>query len=153
MAGRRFRREDQGGNKFFGEPHLTGAQWECLKDMKYVVQNLLNFNPPYSGNLMKSLLALEKAMFDSEMAMVYLLPKEAMERDWVRDLISEGKRVYFRNSTVFEALNSINNDYPVSIIHSHFSYIDDYKGIIRFKRDHPGIKTVFHSSNLFLCVL
>ena len=112
--------------------------------MKYVVQNLLNFNPPYSGNLMKSLLALEKAMFDSEMAMVYLFPKEAMERDWVRDLISEGKRVYFRNSTVFEALNSINNDYPVSIIHSHFSYIDDYKGIIRFKRDHPEIKTVFH---------
>ena len=81
--------------------------------MKYVVQNLLNFNPPYSGNLMKSLLALEKAMFDSEMAMVYLFPKEAMERDWVRDLISEGKRVYFRNSTVFDALNSINNDYPV----------------------------------------
>ncbi len=98
---------------------------------------------------MKSLLALEKAMLDSGMGMVYLFPKEAMERDWVRDLISEGKRVYFRNSTVFEALNRINNDYPISIIHSHFSYIDDYKGIIRFKRDHPEIKTVFHHHNAF----
>ena len=98
---------------------------------------------------MKSLLALEKAMFDSGMGMVYLFPKEAMERDWVRDLISEGKRVYFRNSTVFEALDRINNDYPVSIIHSHFSYIDDYKGIIRFKRDHPEMKTVFHHHDAY----
>lgn len=112
--------------------------------MIYIVQNLLNYAAPYPGNFINSLICLEHELTEMNIGMVYLFPKKAEGLEWLNKMVEEGHKVFYGASGDEKIYETIALEYPISIIHSHFAFTEEYKAINRFVRRHPEVKTVFH---------
>ena len=114
--------------------------------MIYIVQNC-NYAAKYPGNFMSSLFYLDNY---SDYKFIYIFPDYAKELYWVKDMISEGKIVCFKNKNSFyNVINDIINKYSVKIIHTHFYDFDEYKALHRVKMYNPNIKLILHHHGLF----
>lgn len=112
--------------------------------MIFIVQNLLNYAAPYPGNFINSLICLEHELTEMNIGMVYLFPKKAEGLEWLNKMVEEGHKVFYGASGDEKIYETIALEYPISIIHSHFAFTEEYKAINRFVRRHPEVKTVFH---------
>lgn len=82
------------------------------------------YNAPYGGNFIKSLLRLEEALKNNGIDMIYLLAQDASDKEWVNDLISAGKTVYFLGGPFHKdlaLLKEILTRHNIRFIHAHFA--------------------------------
>lgn len=92
------------------------------ENRKNVLQ-LMNYNAPYKGNFIQSILCLETKLKAENIEMIYLFEKETAAREWARELIDEGKKIYFlKGSNIKDIffINSLIRKHKIGIIHTHF---------------------------------
>jgi glycosyltransferase involved in cell wall biosynthesis len=98
------------------------------KKMESVLQ-VMDYAAPYEGNFIPSIKNLEEHLKGIGVRLIYMFPTSAEKIEWVKQLIKQGKAVYFINSSFFSKkvkysnikyLNRIIRNEEVSIIHTHF---------------------------------
>ncbi len=88
------------------------------ENRKNVLQ-LMNYNAPYKGNFIQSILCLETKLKAENIEMIYLFEKETAAREWARELINEGKKIYFlKGSNIKDIffINSLIRKHKIGII-------------------------------------
>jgi glycosyltransferase involved in cell wall biosynthesis len=89
------------------------------------VLQFMSYKAPYRGNFISSLLRLEARIKAEGLEVVYLFQdKEASKRQWVQELIAEGKNIYFLTGKKAKDLSIIYKiliKYKIKIIHTHFA--------------------------------
>jgi glycosyltransferase involved in cell wall biosynthesis len=88
------------------------------------VLQFTSYDAPYKGNFISSLLRLEARIKEEGVHMVYLFQyKETAARQWVQELIAEGKNIYFLSGKKAKDLSivyKILRKHKIKIIHTHF---------------------------------
>ncbi len=92
--------------------------------MKHIVLQVLNYCPIYRGNFIDSMEALNEELCCSGGENIYLFVEaKAKERDWVQELIRNGKKVYFltgKRSQDANIVRRIVEKEKVVFVHTHF---------------------------------
>jgi glycosyltransferase involved in cell wall biosynthesis len=85
------------------------------------------YSAPYKGNFISSIQGLETKIKTEGIDMVYLFQiREMPDRQWIKELIAEGKNVYFlsgRSTKDFSLIYDIMKKHNIGIIHTHFTGI------------------------------
>ena len=107
---------------------------------------LCDYQAPYGGNFIPSLMALEAALEGYGVCIVYVFPEEAKKRDWYTYLEKMGRTVttFSKNRSKWKLLRDIQrllHNYHISILHSHFFSIPIIEAV-SFRN--PAIKVVAH---------
>jgi glycosyltransferase involved in cell wall biosynthesis len=94
------------------------------------VLQFMSYNAPYKGSFFNSLLRLETRVNQEGIGMVYLFQKkETFDREWVKELIAEGKTIYFLSGNYVEDLllvSRILRRHKIRIIHTHFAGVKQH---------------------------
>lgn len=101
--------------------------------MKKNVLQYMEFAALYKGNFINSIMYLEKKINENGSEMVYLFPAETRDREWIKDLVKENKKVYFLSDNILKSIfiaRRIIKENNIGIIHLHFA---DYKRYITLK--------------------
>ncbi len=89
---------------------------------KNVIQ-FLNYNAPYKGNFLQSLLHLEELLKSENIVQVYVFQKRDKNISWTDELMQKGHIIYFVSGEGFKSLLSLKKivkKHNVKIIHTHF---------------------------------
>ena len=115
---------------------------------KYILYNL-NYAAPYSGNLMRSIFALEKKIICNDVKIIYLFPDNAKSVTWVQEMIQNGSLVFFKNKKKiqYKTFRDIISKYNVSMIHTHFWNLYDCLIIRLLKLQKRNLYTIIHHHN------
>ena len=87
------------------------------------VLQLMNYGAPYKGNFIQSLLNLESRLNKIDIEMIYLFQKETAEKEWAKELLRNGKKIYFLSGILtkdFRFIRSLVLKHDIKIIHTHF---------------------------------
>lgn len=117
--------------------------------MRYILENI-NYAAPYPGTLFASLFKLEEMLESQRIKLIYLLPPNAAELDWVKDIINMGKIVYFKDNIIDVVLANIYDKYNYHIIHTHFLDIKECIKINNFRKNYKNISVILHHHNHFM---
>ena len=96
---------------------------------KEYIMNLLQiaeFNAPYSGNFISSLIMLHKNLQEQGNHIIYLFPEKARNKKWVELLIENNHIVFFYTKSVFKnylLIKRIIRRHKINIIHIPFRNI------------------------------
>jgi glycosyltransferase involved in cell wall biosynthesis len=94
-----------------------------MKSSKNVLQ-FMCYEAPYPGNFIKSLLRLDNTIKKGGIETVYLFHCNMADKDWVQDLIYQGKRIYFLNGQLLKDISILKKilvTHKIKFIHSHFT--------------------------------
>lgn len=94
-----------------------------MNTSKNVLQ-FLCFRSPYGGSFFKSLLRLEQTLKNDDTDMVYLFHVDTSDIDWVKDLIKEGRNIYFLSGSFSKDIFVVKNilvKHNIKYIHAHFA--------------------------------
>ena len=94
-----------------------------MNDSKNVLQ-FLCFRSPYGGSFFKSLLKLEQTLKSDGTEMVYLFHVDTSDIPWVRDLINEGRKIYFLTGDFLKDIllvKQIVAKHNIKFLHAHFA--------------------------------
>ena len=83
-----------------------------------------NYQAPYGGNFVPSLMALEERLLDCGMQAVYVFPDGARERNWFAQLQEMGKTMetvsFAQKRSVFRQIRELIKKHHAGIVHTHF---------------------------------
>lgn len=88
------------------------------------IAQFMNYAAPYKGNFINSFLYLENALKKEKINMIYIFPKQTENKEWIKSLISEGKKIFFlKGNFIIDVilLRNIIKSENIRIIHLHFS--------------------------------
>jgi len=95
-----------------------------VTDASKNVLQFLCFNSPYGGSFFQSLLMLEQKLNQEDIDMVYLFHMDTSHYDWIQDLISQGKNIYFLTGNFSKDIFSVRDilvKHNIKYIHAHFA--------------------------------
>lgn len=124
--------------------------------MKNILQ-IMDYAAPYRGNFIPSIECLENH-WNGKGNLVYLFPSVAENYQWVLDLISTGKRVYFIDRSFFsrkikraniQQLNHIVKNENIEVIHTHF-VVANYSLFLYSKLINQNIRIVANLHNHYV---
>src|SRR5258708_1825686 len=87
------------------------------------VIHFMNYSAPYKGNFMQTLLYLEQRLKKENIETIYLFFAATSETKWTKDLIEEGKKIYFLSGNKLKDLFLVKHlikKHRIGIIHNHF---------------------------------
>lgn len=120
------------------------------KNYKTVV-HIADFAAPYPGNFFASLNELEQKMSDKDLNVIYILPKRASNRDWIKSL--EGKKqIIFLTDKFLKDINIISRvleEFKVDIIHTHFCWLK-YNILIKIANAKRKAKIIRHVHSMYI---
>lgn len=82
------------------------------------------YEAPYPGNFIKSLLRLDNTIKKEGIDTVYLFHCNMDGKDWVQDLIHQGKKIYFLSGQLLKDISILKKilvTHNIKFIHSHFT--------------------------------
>ncbi len=93
------------------------------------VLQLANYNGPYEGNFIPSLIALERRLQERGWRQILAFPEGAKEFNWFQRVQRENKCIYIipKRKSIFsqiKAVDQIVNHEGIKIIHTHFTNYD-----------------------------
>lgn len=102
----------------------TIGEMNKVTDASTNVLQFLCFNSPYGGSFFQSLLMLEQKLNQDGIDMVYLFHTDTSHYDWIQDLISQGKKIYFLSGNLSKDVFYVREllvKYNIKYIHAHFA--------------------------------
>lgn len=111
------------------------------------ILQVADFGSIYSGNFIASLLRLQETVTEQlGLGMVFVLPKVAEERPWLKLVQERGIPALFIDKHMpllkrFQAVTAIAKEYNAVLLHSHFTSFD-MDAAVTAKR--LGVKVVWH---------
>lgn len=102
----------------------TIRQMTKVTDASKNVLQFLCFNSPYGGSFFQSLLMLEQKLNQDDIDMVYLFHMDTSHYDWIKDLISQGKNIYFLTGNFSKDIFTVRDilvKHNIKYIHAHFA--------------------------------
>jgi hypothetical protein len=115
------------------------------------ILHIADFGAPYPGNFFASLHSLEKELYKKKIQTIYILPRRAMSRDWVKELV-DNKKIIFMSGNVLKDIFIIAKTlrkYNVDIIHTHFCWLK-YNFIIKLANLLQNAKVVRHVHSMYI---
>lgn len=94
-----------------------------MNQSKNVLQ-FVCFRSPYGGSFFKSLLKLEQTLKNDDLEMIYLFHEDTSDIGWVRDLIAEGKKIYFLSGKFSKDIFIVKDllvKHNIKYLHAHFA--------------------------------
>ena len=94
-----------------------------LKESKNVLQ-FMCYGAPYSGSFIKSLLRLETTLESEGLESVYVFHSDISKRDWIQELVKQGKKIYFLSGKFSKDIFTVRNiivKHNIKYIHAHFA--------------------------------
>lgn len=95
-----------------------------VTDASKNVLQFLCFNSPYGGSFFQSLLMLEQKLNKDTIDMVYLFHMDTSQYDWIKDLIDQGKKIYFLSGNFSKDIFYVRDlfvKHNIKYIHAHFA--------------------------------
>lgn len=116
--------------------------------MNKKIMFLCEYKSLYSGNFIASLIELENELNKQGSNCIYVFPKESESRQWFKELINRGKKVFTISFTkskfeMAKRISSIANEYDIDVLHTHFcnlTVVELYTLLFKKK----NIKVIFH---------
>lgn len=110
------------------------------------VMFLCDYQAPYGGNFVPSLLALDKALEEHNIESVYVFPEEANKRSWFEILVNKGKKLECFSKKVSKIgmiykIQELITKHGITILHTHFFSMSI---IIALSFINPHLKIVTH---------
>ena len=102
----------------------TIGEMNKVTDASKNVLQFLCFNSPYGGSFFQSLLMLEQKLNQGDIDMVYLFHMDTSHYDWIQDLITQGKKVYFLSGSFSKDIFYVRDllvKHNIKYIHAHFA--------------------------------
>lgn len=95
----------------------------------YNILNVSHFSAASAGNFIRSFLALSRRVKAGGGNFVWVFPRAAEQRDWMRELISSGEKVYFMSLSVgadAKLFRKLIRSYDIDIVHTNFAEKSEY---------------------------
>lgn len=92
---------------------------------KLNILHIADFGAANPGNFFASLLALEDELEALGGCAVYVLPARAENKYWAKDLLRDGKKLFFMSGSIVadaSMIRRVMNEYDITAIHSHFAH-------------------------------
>lgn len=89
------------------------------------VMFLCDYQAPYGGNFVPSLMALEGALAKRNVQVVYVFPEPARQRYWFQQLEKSGKTMEVfqkeqNKSGLIKDIRKLTSQYGITVLHTHF---------------------------------
>lgn len=101
--------------------------------MKKNILQYMEYAASYKGNFINSIMYLEEKINDQGSQMIYLFPKETENKEWIKGLINNNKKVYFLSNSMLKNISIVKKiikENNIGLIHIHFA---DYKRYLILK--------------------
>ncbi|MBQ7548777.1 MAG: glycosyltransferase family 4 protein [Clostridia bacterium] len=95
----------------------------------YNVLNISHFSAASAGNFIRSFKALSRRVKSQGGNFIWVFPRAAAQREWTRELISSGEKVYFMSFSFFadaKLFRKLIRSYDINIVHTNFAEKSEY---------------------------